>query len=167
MAKRTKRPGSTPATTTLTDLGIDFVAHSYVHDPAAQSYGREAADALGVDPARVFKTLLASVDGTLIVGIVPVLASLDLKALARAVDGRKATMADPADAERATGYVVGGISPVGQRRPLRTILDESAHTYDTVLVSGGRRGFDIELAPGDLIAATNGSVAPIARSTHP
>ena len=167
MAKRTKRQGSTPATTALTDLGIDFVAHSYVHDPAAQSYGREAADALGVDPARVFKTLLASVDGTLIVGIVPVLASLDLKALARAVDGRKATMADPADAERATGYVVGGISPIGQQRPLRTILDESAHTYDTVLVSGGRRGFDIELAPGDLIAATNGSVAPIARSTHP
>lgn len=164
MARRGKRQGSTPATTALTRLGIDFSAHAYHHDPAAESYGREAADALGVDAERIFKTLLASVDGALVVGIVPVPASLDLKALARAADGRKSLMADPADAERATGYVVGGISPVGQRRRLRTLIDSSAARHDTILVSGGRRGFDIELAPDDLVAATNGSLAPIARS---
>jgi len=163
MAKSTKPTGSTPATTALARLGIDFESHAYDHDPAAGSYGREAADALGVDAERIFQTLLASVDGTLTVGIVPVLASLDLKALARATGGRKAVMADVADAERATGYVVGGISPLGQRRRLRTVVDASALVHDTVLVSGGRRGFDIELAPDDLVAATNASVAPIAR----
>lgn len=167
MARRKKSQGSTPATTTLTGLGIDFSTHAYDHDPAAASYGREAAEVLGVDPARVFKTLLASTDGALVVGIVPVLSSLDLKALARASGGRKAAMADPAEAERATGYVVGGISPIGQRRRLPTLLDESAGAYDTILVSGGRRGFDIELAPDDLLAATAGTLAPIARPPAP
>lgn len=164
MARRNKQQqGATPATTALTGSGIDFVTHAYHHDPATESYGREAADALGVDAARIFKTLLASVDGTLVVGIVPVLATLDLKSLARSAGGRKAVMADPADAERATGYVVGGISPIGQRRRLRTVLDTSATLHDTVLVSGGRRGFDIELSPDDLRTVTAATIADIAR----
>lgn len=163
MTRGRKQSGSTPATTALSRLGIDYVAHTYHHDPATQSYGQEAVDALGVDAARVFKTLLASVDGALVVGIVPVLASLDLKAVARTAGGRKSVMADPADAERATGYVVGGISPVGQRKRLPTILDASAGQHDTILVSGGRRGFDIELAPDDLRAVTDATLADIAR----
>ena len=164
MSRRKKAAaGSTPATTALTRAGIDFTAHSYEHDPAADSYGREAAERLGVDADRVFKTLLATVDESLVVGIVPVSRSLDLKALARGVGGRKSSMADPAHAERVTGYVVGGISPIGQRRALRTVLDASASAYETVLVSGGRRGFDLELAPDDLVAATAATVAPIAR----
>lgn len=158
-----KRGGGTPATTELTRRGVAFATHTYRHDPAAESYGREAAEALGVDPARVFKTLLADVDGEHVVAMVPVLATLDLKALARAIGGRKAVMTDPAVAERVTGYVVGGISPVGQRRGHRTVLDESATAYDSVLVSGGRRGLDIELAPDALTAATDATTAPIAR----
>jgi Cys-tRNA(Pro)/Cys-tRNA(Cys) deacylase len=118
---------------------------------------------LGLDPAQVLKTLFASVDGRLVVGIVPVAGQLDLKALAAAVGGKKATMADPADAERATGYVVGGISPVGQRRSHPTVLDESATAYDTVYVSGGRRGLDLGLAPADLVRVTGATVAAIAR----
>lgn len=156
--------GATPATVALTKLGIDFEARSYQHDPTVNDYGREAAEALGVPAERVFKTLLADADGTLVVGIVPVSGKLDLKALAAAVGARKAAMADPTLAERKTGYVVGGISPIGQRTPLRTVLDESALGFDTVLVSGGRRGFDIELAPEGLLRATNGATAPIARS---
>ena len=163
MARRKKQHGSTPATTTLTGLGVAYVTHTYDHDPAVDSYGREAADSLGVEPDRIFKTLLASVDGALTVAIVPVLAALDLKTLARAAGGRKAVMADPTEAERATGYVVGGISPVGQRKPLPTILDESALAHPTMLVSGGRRGFDIELAPSDLVTATAATIATIAR----
>ncbi|UYM05340.1 Cys-tRNA(Pro) deacylase [Solicola gregarius] len=163
MARRNKAQGSTPATTALARLDISFVTHAYDHDPAAESYGREAAEALGVDAERIFKTLLATLDGSLVVGIVPVLRSLDLKSLARAAGGRKAAMADPAGAERATGYVVGGISPIGQRRRLRTLLDESAAQHAAILVSGGRRGFDIELAPDDLLAATSGMLASIAR----
>ncbi|UPK73338.1 Cys-tRNA(Pro) deacylase [Nocardioidaceae bacterium SCSIO 66511] len=164
MSRRKKAAaGSTPATTALTRAGIDFTAHSYEHDPAAESYGREAADRLGVDADRVFKTLLATVDESLVVGIVPVSRSLDPKALARGVGGRKAAMADPAHAERVTGYVVGGISPIGQRRALRTVLDATASAYETILVSGGRRGFDLELAPDDLVTATAATIAPIAR----
>jgi Cys-tRNA(Pro)/Cys-tRNA(Cys) deacylase len=153
----------TPATVALTRLGIPFVAHPYEHDPSARSYGLEAAAALGVDPARVFKTLVATVDDRLVVGVVPVSASLDLKALAAAVGGKRAALADPAVAERRTGYVVGGISPVGQRARLPLVLDASAEAHPTVFVSGGRRGFDIELAPADLLAATGGSTAVIAR----
>lgn len=161
--RRDKQQGSTPATAALARVGIDFATHTYHHDPAAESYGREAAEALGVDAARIFKTLLASVGDTLVVGVVPVLSMLDLKALARTTGGRKAVMADPTDAERATGYVVGGISPIGQRRRLRTVLDTSAALHDTILVSGGRRGFDIELSPEDLREATKAIVADIAR----
>lgn len=161
MAK--KAPGGTPATVALTRAGIGFTMREYTHDPRATSYGSEAAKALGVEPARVFKTLLADVDGTLVVGVVPVTGQLDLKALARAVGGRRAQMADPAAAERATGYVVGGISPLGQKRRHTTVLDTSALEHDTVLVSGGRRGLDLELAPADLVAATGATTAAIAR----
>lgn len=126
-------------------------------------FGREAADALGVEPDRVFKTLLADVDGRLVVGIVPVTGKLDLKALAAAVAGKKAVMADAALAERRTGYIVGGISPIGQKTAHETVLDETAELWDTVFVSGGRRGLDLELAPADLIRATSAVVADIAR----
>ncbi|MEO9324648.1 Cys-tRNA(Pro) deacylase [Nocardioides sp. C4-1] len=162
MAKR-KAPGGTPATAALTTAGITYVVREYTHDPRATSYGLEAAEALGVEPARVFKTLLADVDGTLVVGVVPVTGQLDLKALARAAGGRKAQMADPAAAERSTGYVVGGISPVGQKRRLATVVDATALDHDTVLVSGGRRGLDLELAPADLVAVTGASVSAISR----
>jgi Cys-tRNA(Pro)/Cys-tRNA(Cys) deacylase len=134
-----------------------------VHDPAVTDFGREAADALGVEPDRVFKTLLADVDGALVVGIVPVTGKLDLKALAAAVGGKKAVMADAALAERRTGYIVGGISPIGQKARHDTVLDETAELWDTVFVSGGRRGLDLELAPADLIRATSAVVADIAR----
>lgn len=141
--------------------------HAYDHDPVAVaaglSYGAEAARALGVEASRVYKTLLAAVDGVLTVAVIPVQARLDLKALAAAVGGKRAEMADPAAAERATGYVVGGISPLGQRRQLRTVLDASAPALPTVLVSAGRRGLDVELAPADLTRLTDAVVAPVAR----
>jgi Cys-tRNA(Pro)/Cys-tRNA(Cys) deacylase len=127
------------------------------------SFGEEAADALGVDVARVFKTLVAQVDSALWVAVLPVPAQLDLKALAAAAGGKRATLADPADAERATGYVVGGISPLGQRKRLPTVVDAAALDHPTVFVSGGRRGLDVELAPADLVALTGAVVAPIAR----
>lgn len=155
--------GGTPATVALTEAGIHFTPYAYDHDPAATGYGLEAAAKLGLDPARVFKTLLADADGTLVVAVVSVAGQLDLKALAHAVGAKKAVMADPKLAERKTGYVLGGISPVGQRTRLATVVDESALLYDTVFVSGGRRGFDIELAPADLLAATTALTAPIAR----
>jgi Cys-tRNA(Pro)/Cys-tRNA(Cys) deacylase len=156
--------GGTPATVALSRAGVAFSEHPYEHDPAGASYGNEAADALGLDPRQVYKTLLASVDGRLVVGIVPVSGRLDLKALAAAAGGKKAVMADPADAERATGYVVGGISPVGQRRAHLTVLDESATGFDTVYVSGGRRGLDLGLSPGDLVRVTEAVVARISRA---
>jgi Cys-tRNA(Pro)/Cys-tRNA(Cys) deacylase len=141
---------------------VPHTLHPNRHDPRAESFGLEAAEALGVEPARVFKTLLAEADGRLVVGIVPVFARLDLKALARAVGARKASMADPSVAQRATGYVVGGISPLGQKRPHPTVVDASALDHPTVLVSGGRRGLDVELAPADLVALTSAVTAPIA-----
>lgn len=153
----------TPATVALTAAGIPFTAHSYEHDPANTNFGLEAAEALQLDPEQVFKTLLADIDGSLVVGIVPVTGKLDLKALASAVGGKRAEMADPKLAERRTGYVVGGISPIGQKNRHATVLDETAELYDTVFVSGGRRGLDIELAPADLIRATGAIVAAIGR----
>lgn len=155
---------ATPATVALTAAGIAFVAHSYPHDPANTNYGLEAATALDLDPDRVFKTLMADVDGALVVGIVPVTGKLDLKALAAAAGGKKAEMADPKLAERRTGYVVGGISPIGQKNAHRTVLDETAELYDTIFVSGGRRGLDLELAPVDLVRVTAAVVADIARA---
>lgn len=163
MARKSRPAGGTPATVALTSAGIAFEVRAYEHDPRAASYGTEAAEALGVDPARVFKTLLASLDGRLVVGIVPVSGHLDLKALARALGGSKAVMAEVAAAERATGYVAGGISPIGQKRAHPTALDASALAHDTILVSGGRRGFDLEIAPDDLVAITGAVTATIGR----
>jgi Cys-tRNA(Pro)/Cys-tRNA(Cys) deacylase len=154
---------STPATVALTSAGIPFTEHAYAHDPANRNFGQEAADVLGVDPEQVFKTLMVDVDGRLVVAIVPVTGKLDLGALAAAVHGKRAVMADQSVAERKTGYLVGGISPLGQKTRHDTVLDETAELFDTVFVSGGRRGFDIELAPSDLIAATSATVAAIAR----
>ncbi len=163
MAKKSRPVGGTPATVALSAAGISFETRAYDHDPQATAYGPEAAEALGVDPSRVFKTLLASLDRQLVVGIVPVSGQLDLKALARALGGSKAVMADVAAAERATGYVAGGISPIGQRRSHPTVLDASALEHDTILVSGGRRGFDVEIAPRDLVAITSAVIATIGR----
>ena len=160
---RKKGDGGTPATAALMRAGIGYTVHTYEHDPATPSYGLEAAQVLGLDPRRVLKTLCVSVDGRLSVGIVPVSRQLDLKALAAAVGGKKAVMADPAEAERVTGYVVGGISPIGQKRTLPTVLDESATAYPTVFVSGGRRGMDLELSPADLVAVTEARTAAVAR----
>lgn len=162
MAKR-KQAGGTPATVALSAAGIDHTLHPYEHDPRATSYGLEAAEALGLDPARVFKTLMASVDGRLAVAVVPVSGQLDLKALAKALGASKATMADKAAAERATGYVVGGISPVGQKRAHPTVVDRSALAHTTVYVSAGRRGLDLELAPADLVAITGAITAEVGR----
>ena len=147
----------------LERAGVAFEVRAYEHDPGAESYGLEAAASLGVDPARVFKTLLVEADGALAVGIVPVDTLLDLKAVAAVLGAKKAVMAQPADAERVTGYVVGGISPLGQRRRLPTVLDSSALEHPTVLVSGGRRGLDLELSPRDLLALVEGTAAPVAR----
>jgi Cys-tRNA(Pro)/Cys-tRNA(Cys) deacylase len=147
----------------LARAGIAFTEHAYDHDPAAGSFGLEAAAALGLPPEQVLKTLLAAVDGRLVVALVPVSAHLDLKAVAAAVGGRKAVMAAPAEAERATGYVVGGISPVGQRRVHPTVVDVSATGFGTVYVSGGRRGLDLGLAPADLVRVTDAVLAAIAR----
>jgi Cys-tRNA(Pro)/Cys-tRNA(Cys) deacylase len=157
-----RQAGSTPAVRALVASGVPFSEHPYTHDPAHPSYGLEAAQALGLDPAAVFKTLLAAVDGRLVVAVVPVTGSLDLKALAAAVGGKRASMADPAQAERATGYVVGGISPLGQRRRLPTVVDASVRSHAVVYVSGGRRGFDVGLAPADLLRLTEASTAPLA-----
>lgn len=168
MGKKTKG-GATPATKALTAAGARFTERPYEHDPRAESYGMEAAEALEVAPARVLKTLLAQTDlprdHGLVVGVVPVTGQLDLKALAAAVGAKKASMADPAIAEKTTGYVVGGISPIGQKRSLTTVLDESALTHETVFVSGGRRGLDLELAPGDLVDVTGAITAAIAKGS--
>jgi Cys-tRNA(Pro)/Cys-tRNA(Cys) deacylase len=157
----------TPATALLTKLGIKHDVHVYEHDPRRASYGLEASDALGIPPERVFKTLVAEVDGTLTVGVVPVTGQLDLKTLAAAAGGRKARMASPEAAERATGYVVGGISPLGQRKRMPVVIDSAALGFATVFCSGGRRGLEIELAPGDLVRAADALVADIRQPNHP
>ena len=153
----------TTATIALERAKIPFALHEYTHDPRADSFGLEASAALGVPPERLFKTLVATVDGgALAVGVVPVNRHLDLKALAAAVGGKKAIMAEAAVAERATGYVVGGISPVGQKRRLPIVIDASALEFTAVLCSAGRRGLQMEIAPADLIKATGAKVAGIA-----
>ncbi|WP_320776240.1 Cys-tRNA(Pro) deacylase [Streptomyces sp. CRN 30] len=165
MAKKSKKQqGGTPATVALTAAGVPFTVHSYDHDPAHPSYGEEAAEVMGVSPDRVFKTLVADVDGALTVAVVPVAGKLDLKALASAVGGKRAAMADPALAERTTGYVRGGISPLGQRKPLPTVLDDSASGHATICVSAGRRGLEIELSPADLARLTGAVLAPVGRA---
>lgn len=157
-------PPATPATVALTAAGLWWRGHTYSHDPRSSSYGLEAAASLGVDVASVFKTLIAQIEGVgSVVGLVPVAALLDLKALAQAAGGKRAEMATPSMAERSSGYVVGGISPIGQRKRLPTFLDDSAILFEHIFVSGGRRGFDIEIAPADLLIATEGQYAAIAR----
>ncbi|MWB98645.1 Cys-tRNA(Pro) deacylase [Agromyces seonyuensis] len=164
MAKTTDAAAGTPATLALTRAGIAFTAHAYAHDPRETNFGLEAAEKLGIDPDRVFKTLVVQVDGSrLAVGIVPVSGSLDLKAIAAAVGGKRSELAPLDLAERKTGYVRGGVSPIGQKQALPTVLDESAILAETILVSGGRRGLDVELAPDDLLRATGGAYGAIAR----
>lgn len=158
-----REASGTPATVALTAAGVVFTQHTYDHDPSARSFGLEAAEVLGLPPEQVFKTLLVDTGTGLAVAVVPVAGQLDLKAMAGALGVKKVSMADPAAAERSSGYVVGGISPVGQKRALPTVVDESAELFDVVYVSGGRRGLDLGLAPSDLVAVTGAAVADIAR----
>jgi Cys-tRNA(Pro)/Cys-tRNA(Cys) deacylase len=156
-------PSGTPATVALTAAGVSFTQHAYEHDPGAGSFGLEAADVLGLPPEQVFKTLLVDCGAGLAVAVVPVSGRLDLKAMAAALGVKRVTMADPLAAQRSSGYVVGGISPVGQKRDLPTVVDESAELFDVVYVSGGRRGLDLGLSPADLVRVTGAVVADIGR----
>ncbi|MDR1214058.1 MAG: Cys-tRNA(Pro) deacylase [Propionibacteriaceae bacterium] len=169
MAKKTT--AGTPGLLALTRAGVEHRVHEYDHDPKATNFGAESVALLGLDPKRVFKTLLATVErpgrDELVVAVVPVAGQLDLKALAGAVESKRAAMAEPAAAERATGYVVGGISPFGQRQRHTTVLDRSALDYETVFVSAGRRGAQVELAPTALVALTQARLADIARPDRP
>ena len=154
----------TPAIRAAKDAGVSVKAHAYRHEPGNTNYGLEAADALGLDPQRVFKTLLVALNGDqrrLAVAVVPVTGQLDLKAMAAACGVKRVEMADPAHAERVTGYVIGGISPLGQKRRLPTVLDATLENFATVFVSGGRRGLDIEIAPADLMRLCAASMAMI------
>ena len=147
----------------LTAAGVAFTEHAYEHDPAARSFGLEAAEVLGLPPEQVFKTLVVDTGAGLAVAVVPVAGQLDLKAMAAAVEAKRVTLADPVAAQRSSGYVVGGISPIGQKRRLPTVVDESAELFDVVYVSGGRRGLDLGLSPTDLVQVTGATVADIAR----
>jgi Cys-tRNA(Pro)/Cys-tRNA(Cys) deacylase len=158
-----KKAAATPATVLLTAEKVPFELHPYDVSPDAPNYGALVAKALGVTPEAVFKTLIAEVDGGLTVAVVPVSGDLDLKALAAAIGGKRATLADRAAAERSTGYVRGGISPLGQRRSLPTVIDAGALAHETILVSAGRRGLQVELAPGDLIRLLDAAAGSIAR----
>lgn len=161
---RSAPPGATPAVAALVRAGIDHRLHAYDHEPGVTAFGQEAVAALGVDAQRVYKTLLVDLaGGGLAVAVLPVERRLDLKAAAAAFGAKKALLAEPADAERATGYVIGGISPFGQRRRLPTVLHEGALGHPSIFVSGGRRGLDIELAPADLVALLSARTAPITR----
>jgi len=153
----------TPAIQAAKKAKITYSVHEYEHDPSAESYGLEAAEKLGLDPARVFKTLVVAAGGDLVVAVLPVARQLNLKRLARAVGAKKAAMADVRQVERVTGYVVGGVSPLGQKKRLPTVIDESALEQDTVFVSAGRRGLDVELSPRDLAALTRASFSPVAQ----
>ena len=152
----------TPAIAALLRAQVAHTVHPYHHDPNTTAFGDEVVQALGLDPDRVFKTLVAAVDGNLVVGIVPVSRQLDLKGLAAAIGGKKAQLAKVADAERSSGYVAGGISPLGQRKPLPTVIDETAELFDTIMVSAGKRGLQVELSPADLIRLCGAAVADIA-----
>lgn len=154
--------GGTPATVVLDRARVSYTLHPYAHDSRAGSYGEEAAALLGVDPRRMFKTLIAAVDSRLVCAVVPVAARLNLKALAGAAGGRRAELADPAKAQRATGYVLGGISPLGHKSPIPVLVDSSVSGFDTVFVSAGKRGLQVELAPADLLRLSGASTAPIA-----
>lgn len=155
---------STPAVAALLAADVAYTLHHFDHDASSElSYGEEAAQALRAAPERVFKTLCVRADDALVMAIVPVAGSLDLKAVARTLGAKRATMAPPEEAERVTGYVLGGISPLGGRKKLPAVVDSSAFDHDQVYVSGGRRGLDIELAPADLVSLTDAATAPIAK----
>lgn len=157
----------TPAIAALNRAKIAYTLHEFAHDPTATAFGEEAVAVLGIDPRRAFKTLIAQVDGSrLAVGIVPVAGHMNLKALAAAVGGKKAAMAQIADAERSSGYVHGGISPLGQRKALPTVIDSSAQEFEQIYVSAGKRGLQLELAPADLAAVARATFAPIGAPGH-
>ncbi|WP_018155801.1 Cys-tRNA(Pro) deacylase [Demetria terragena] len=164
MARRS-RANTSPATQALARAEIHYTERRYDHDPAVTDYGAEAARKLDVDPARIFKTLLVDDGSDLAVAVVPVTRFLDVKAMAVTLGVKRVAMATPDDAEKATGYIVGAISPIGQRRRLRTVIDDSATMCDTVLISGGRRGLDLELAPDDLVILASARTAAIARTS--
>ncbi len=158
--------GGTPATEVLTAAGVPFRLHPYTHHDEVTNFGQEAATELGVDPMRIFKTLIVDVGISrpeLAVGVVPVAAQLDLKAMAAALGAKKAVMADKQLAARTSGYVLGGISPIGQKNPLPTIIDETAELFETIFVSAGKRGLQVELSPDDLAAVTSARFADVAR----
>ncbi|MCW2538791.1 MAG: ybaK/ebsC protein [Frankiales bacterium] len=152
----------TPATVALSRAGVDYTLHPYTHDPRATSYGDEAAAKLGVDAKRIFKTLVVAADGVLVCAVVPVAATLDLKAIAAVTGHKRCELADPVKAQRATGYVLGGISPLGHRSPMPVVVDESALGFDTIYVSAGKRGLQLELAPNSLATLAAARFAPIA-----
>jgi Cys-tRNA(Pro)/Cys-tRNA(Cys) deacylase len=156
--------GGTPATVALDRAKIGYSLHSYAHDARSDSFGDEAANSLGVDPHRIFKTLIAAVDNRLVCAVVPVAAKLNLKALAGAAGGKKAELADPTKAQLATGYVLGGISPLGHKTAIPVVLDSSTQNFDTIYVSAGKRGLQVELAPADLATLTQAKLAAIANS---
>ena len=163
MSKKNHGP-ATPAIAALDDHGVSYRLHEYQHDPNSElGFGLEGASKLGISADRVFKTLMVEVDGSLCTAVVPASGMLDLKAMAGALHGKKAELAPPAQAERATGYVVGGISPLGQKRSHPTVIDDSALEYTTILVSGGRRGLSVELAADDLAAVTGASFSAVGR----
>lgn len=154
----------TPGVLAARRADVDYAVHEYDHDPKAGSYGLEAAEKLGVDPAAVFKTLVIELDGgEAAVAVLPVLRNLDLKAAASALGAKKARMGDPKKIQRITGYVLGGVSPLGQKKALRTVIDETARTLERIYVSGGRRGLDISLPPADLAGLTRAGYAAIGR----
>lgn len=154
----------TPAVNTAKKAKINYQIHQYAHDPSSQSYGEEASDKLNISPERVFKTLVASLDGTqLAVAVVPVSGQLNLKSFASALNAKKSKMADPREVERSTGYVLGGVSPLGQKKKLKTVIDQSALDFETIYVSAGRRGLEIELSAKDLAALLDAVFAPIAQ----
>ena len=154
----------TPGVLAAKRAGVDYAVHEYDHDPKAESYGLEAAEKLGVDAAAIFKTLVVELDnGALAVGIVPVLKNLDLKAVAATLGAKKAKMADPQKVQRSTGYVLGGVSPLGQKKPLSTVIESSAEALPRIYVSGGKRGLDISLPPADLAHLTQAVFAHIGR----
>jgi Cys-tRNA(Pro)/Cys-tRNA(Cys) deacylase len=155
-----RAPG-TPAIAALAAAGVAYQLHPYQQNPAADSYGEEAASALGVEPARLFKTLIAEVDRRMVCALVPAAGRLDLKALASALAGKRAVLAEPATAQRATGYITGGISPLGQKTRLPMVVDASAHEFETLFVSAGRRGLQVSLAPADLLRLTGATTAQI------
>jgi Cys-tRNA(Pro)/Cys-tRNA(Cys) deacylase len=151
----------TPAVVALEEAGIAHTILEYERGADLHDFGREAADALGLDHDQVFKTLVVVADDELVVAIVPVSCQLSMKRVAAAVGAKRAAMCDPSVAERSSGYIVGGISPIGQRKRLRTVIDETAELFDLVYVSGGRRGMDIGVAPSDLVELLDAVVAPI------